>query len=85
MKNNFFLFFLIFLFSNCLSVAEPFKFEATDIEIADNGNIIYANKGRAFSFDNNLVIEAEKFEYLKNFESSTSELFHEYTEIPQII
>jgi LPS-assembly protein len=68
MKNNFFLFFLIFLFSNCLSVAEPFKFEATDIEIADNGNIIYANKGRAFSFDNNLEIEAEKFEYLKKLD-----------------
>ena len=68
MKNNFFLFFLIFLFSNCLSVAEPFKFEATDIEIADNGNIIYANKGKAFSFDNNLEIEAEKFEYLKKLD-----------------
>ena len=29
--------------------------------------------------------KTRKFEYLKNFESSTSELFHEYIEIPQII
>ena len=29
--------------------------------------------------------KTKKFEYLKNFESSTSELFHEYTKIIQII
>ena len=29
--------------------------------------------------------KTKKFEYLKNFEFSASELFHEYTEITQII
>ena len=31
------------------------------------------------------AVKTKKFEYLKNFESSTSELFHEYTETAQII
>ena len=45
--------------------AETFRFESSNIEIQDNGDLIYATKGRAISSDNNFEIEADKFEYIK--------------------
>ena len=65
MKNNFIKFFLLILFVCNLSYAEQFKFETSEIEILDNGNLD-AKNGKAFSLDGNLEVQAEKFEYKKN-------------------
>ena len=66
MKNNFFIFLLIYLFSINLSSADQFKFKTSEIEFIDNGNIIYAKNGKALSIDGNLEIEAKNFEYIKD-------------------
>ncbi len=66
MKNNFFIFLLIYLFSINLSLADQFKFKTSEIEFIDNGNIIYAKNGKALSIDGNLEIEAKNFEYIKD-------------------
>ena len=50
------------------SIAESFKFDTSNIEIKDNGNLILAEKGKATSLDNDLEIEANKFEYLKELD-----------------
>ena len=65
MKNNFIKFFLLILFVCNLSYAEQFKFETSEIEILDNGNLD-AKNGKAISLDGNLEVQAEKFEYKKN-------------------
>ena len=62
MKNKFLKSFLIFLFICNTSLAEQFKFETSKIEILENGNLTYAENGKAFSLDGNLEIEAKKFE-----------------------
>ncbi len=49
-----------------LSYAEQFKFETSEIEIIESGNLTYAKNGKAISEDGNLEIQAEKFEYNKN-------------------
>jgi LPS-assembly protein len=51
-----------------MSSAETFKFETSNIEIVKNGELIYANKGKAISSDNNLEVQAEKFEYIRNID-----------------
>ena len=68
MRNNFYLSLLFLLFFNFNLLAEPFKFETTDIKIVDNGKFIYASEGKAISFDENLEIEAKKFEYNKELD-----------------
>ena len=67
MKNNFSLiiFFCFCFFLNKVSIADPYTFETTNIEIIDNGKIIYANEGKVISNDKDLEIEATKFEYFK--------------------
>ncbi len=67
MKNNI-LILIIFLILSSKSIAESFKFDTSNIEIKDNGNLILAEKGKATSLDNNLEIEANKFEYLKELD-----------------
>ena len=64
MKNNI-LILIIFLILSSKSIAESFKFDTSNIEIKDNGNLILAEKGKATSLDNDLEIVANKFEYLK--------------------
>ena len=49
-----------------LSYAEQFKFETSEIEITESGNLTYAKNGKAISQDGNVEIQAEKFEYKKN-------------------
>ncbi len=67
MKNNI-LILIIFLILSSKSIAESFKFDTSNIEIKDNGNLILAEKGKATSLDNDLEIEANKFEYLKELD-----------------
>ena len=65
MKNNLFIFFLLnFLISN-ISFADQFTFKSSEIELIDGGNLIYATNGSAISTDENLQIQAKKFEYSK--------------------
>ena len=66
MKNKYFIiFFICFIFNNS-SIAEPFIFETTKIDIIEQGNIINAKEGKAISSDKNFEIEAEEFKYFKN-------------------
>ncbi len=67
MKNNI-LILIIFLILSSKSIAESFKFDTSNIEIKDNGNLILAEKGKATSLDNDLEIEANKFEYSKELD-----------------
>ena len=66
MKNNFLIFSLIYLLIQSSSLADQFIFKTSEIELADNGNLIYAKDGKATSLDGNLEIEAKNFEYIKN-------------------
>ena len=66
MKNNFFKFFLSILLVCNISIADQFVFETSKIEILEDGNLIIAEEGSAKSLDENLEINAEKFEYKKN-------------------
>ena len=65
MKNKLYIFFILHLLICTVSYADQFKFETSEIEIAEGGDIIYAKKGKALSADKNLEIEAENFEYSK--------------------
>ncbi len=65
MKNKLYIFFIINLLIYTVSYADQFKFETSEIEIADGGNIVYAKNGKALSADKNLEIQAENFEYSK--------------------
>ena len=48
--------------------SDTFKFESSNIEVVENGDIIYATDGKAISLDGNLEIKAEKFEYEKKLD-----------------
>ena len=68
MKNNFLIFFLIFL-SLCKSTfADQFLFETSKIDVTEGGKYIYATNGKATSADKNLIIEANNFEYSKEYQ-----------------
>ena len=71
MKNNFLTFFLSLLISICVlnySIAEEqFKFNITEIEISDDGNLIIGSKGGKAETYNGHEIIAEKFVYNKSF------------------
>ncbi len=54
----------MFLFTS--SLAEQFKFQTKEIELKDEGNLIIAKNGKAFSLDGSIEIDAKKFEYKKN-------------------
>ncbi len=69
MKNKLLNFFLFYLLICNISYAEQFKFETSEIEIIENGKLIYAKNGKAYSIDNELEIQAEKFEYIKDLET----------------
>ncbi len=66
MKNKLFIFFLTVLLNCTVSFAEQFKFETSEIEILENGNLTYAKNGKAFSVNGSLEIQAEKFEFIKD-------------------
>ena len=67
MKNNLLkIIILFFLFFTKVSSAEQYRFETSEIEIIDNGNVINASNGSATSNDGDIQIDANKFIYLKN-------------------
>lgn len=45
--------------------SEEFKFEAIEIQIKDNGNIIHAKDGVSITSDNGVEIISNNFEYNK--------------------
>ena len=59
--------FVILLYSSlsCNLLANEFIFDASEINISDNGNIIDANIGTATTIDNNIKIKAKNFHYDK--------------------
>ena len=66
MKNNFFIFILVyFLISLQILYADSFQFNVKDISIENEGNIIFANNGKAISKNKNLEIVAKKDKYIK--------------------
>ena len=68
MRNKFFFFIIIIgTFAN-ISFAENYRFETKEIEIINNGNKIIAIDGTAYSENNDIVIDAKKFEYLDDQE-----------------
>ena len=68
MKSSFYLIFLInFFFCNIL-FADQFRFDVTNIEMIDDGNTILASKGKAYSSDNDIVVDAKRFKYSKDLE-----------------
>ena len=66
MKNNLTRYLLailiLFFFQNDV-FADEFNFDVSEINISDNGNVIKANQGVATAKGNDIIIEAEKFEY----------------------
>ena len=69
MKNNlkktFLIIFIFLLFKNIV-FANEFTFNAENIDITDNGNIIEAKDGTANKKNGQIKIEAKKFQYNKN-------------------
>ena len=63
MKNNFLIFFFIFLSICKNTFADQFTFQTSKIDITEGGKYIYATNGKAISADKNLIIEANNFEY----------------------
>ena len=68
MKNKLIIFFLSYFFLTNFTLAETFKFETSNIELIENGNLIYASNGRAISSDGELEIYSDKFEYNKELD-----------------
>ena len=68
MKNKFLISIIFFLILINNALSNSFKFESSNIEITDNGNIIYATNGKAISLNNNLEIESKKYEYNKKLD-----------------
>ncbi len=67
MKNKLLIFLLLLISIYNSSYAEEFRFETSQIELLDNGKLIKAINGKAFSADQNIEVEASKFEYKKDF------------------
>jgi len=69
MRNKILIYYLvIFVFLTIPNIifANEIIFDATDIKITNNGNIINAGKGVAKSIAKNIEIRAEEFKYFKN-------------------
>ena len=67
MKNKSFIVFilLLVLYFNEKSLAQEFKFETSEINISEKGNIILANEGYVFFPKKKLRINAQNFKYDK--------------------
>ena len=66
MKNKLIIFLILTFFVSETPFAEKYRFEVSEIELTNNGNLINANQGKLFSENNELEISAEKFIYNKN-------------------
>ena len=56
MKNKLLKHILLYIFICNISFAEQYRFETSEIEIINEGNVIYAKNGKAVSTDGNLEI-----------------------------
>ena len=69
MKNNFIkiisLFFFLFFLSKAYGV-EQFNFDVTEVEILQDGNKFIGTKRGTITTDDNIIIDADQFEYDKN-------------------
>ena len=66
MKNKFFLIVLTtLLIFHTFANARQIQFNASDISITENGNLIIAKKGEAITGDESIKIIGKKFEYNK--------------------
>jgi LPS-assembly protein len=67
MKNNKnFIILFIFLCISKVSYSNEINFEASNLKFFKEKNLITADKGRAFTFDGDLEIQADKFKYFRN-------------------
>ena len=73
MKNSLIIILFSYFILQSLSLAENFKFETTNIEILESGNLIYATKGKATSSDGDIEIDAKNFEYNKELATLKAE------------
>ena len=64
-KKLFLLLLLVLFFNGKKAYSEPFNFEAIEIQIKDNGNILYAKDGVKITSDNGIKILANSFLYNK--------------------
>ncbi|MDB4846126.1 hypothetical protein N8086_01515 [Pelagibacteraceae bacterium] len=68
MKNNFIISFIsifIFLFNNIISYADDFEFQASEIIILENGNLVKAKNGAQILSNDGIIINSKEFEYDK--------------------
>ena len=65
MKNNLLLIIIVSIFFFTNLYANEFKFETSEIEILENGDLVKATNGKAISHDNEIEVEALNFEYYK--------------------
>ena len=69
MKNKFYQYFLIFIFSCFINInahgADMFNFDVTELEIVEEGNKIIGKHGGTATSEDGTVIKAENFEYDK--------------------
>ena len=72
MKNKLLIITIIYSIITSVTFADQLKFETSEIEIVDNGNIVNASNGKVLSIENKIEIEAKKFEYVKNLNSLTA-------------
>ena len=66
MRNNFLIFLIFFIFFLKATFASEFKFQTSEINVLENGNLINAKNGKAISKDKDLEITALDFKYFKN-------------------
>ena len=72
MKNKLFILVIIYSIITSVTFADQLKFETSEIEIVDNGNIVNASSGKVLSIKNKFEIDAKKFRYIKNLNSLTA-------------
>ena len=69
MKNNNLIIVLLFLFI-CIffnaNSAEQFNFDVTEVQIIENGNKFIGDKRGKVSTNDGIIINADRFEYIKN-------------------
>ena len=68
MKNKIIIYLLFFISIYEISFAEKYIFEVNKINLSNNGNLINAYNGKVISKSNDLIITAEKFEYIKDLD-----------------
>ena len=66
MRNKLIILTIYFVFFHSINFVYAFKFETESIQIFKETNKIVANNGKAVSFDNDLEIYANRFDYFKD-------------------